>query len=167
MKPFTFVANILLTKIFFLVMFMTLSGCQSVDVRGQFVSDSAIEEINTKKLKQDEIIDLVGTPTYVPEYSHNTWYYIQRSLTKRAWFDPKVIEQRIVKITFDAHAKAIEATLLSVIHDEKLTIENKYTKTHGTEQNNIQKFVKNIGRFNKTTDGKKKRQKQKKNHSQE
>ena len=161
MKTFTSIANILSNKLLFLVMFIILSGCQSVDVRGQFVSNDAIEEINSKKLKQDEIIDLIGTPTYVPEYSHNTWYYIQRSLTKRAWFDPKVVEQRIIKITFDEHDKVIEATLLSVIHDEKLNIENKYTKTYGTEQNNIQKFVKNIGRFNKTTDGKKKRRKKK------
>ena len=161
MKTFTSIANILSTKLLFLVMFIILSGCQSVDVRGQFVSNDAIEEINSKKLKQDEIIDLIGTPTYVPEYSDNTWYYLQRSLTKRAWFEPKVVEQRIIKITFDEHDKVIEATLLSVINDEKLNIENKYTKTYGTEQNNIQKFVKNIGRFNKTTDGKKKRRKKK------
>ncbi len=162
MKLFAFRLSTPLIKIFFLVIFTLLSGCQSVDVRGQFVSDNAIEEINSKKLKQDEIIDLIGTPTYVPEYSHNTWYYIQRSLTKRAWFDPKVVEQRIVKIVFNENGKAIEATLLTVMHDENLRVESKYTKTHGTEQNNIQKFVKNIGRFNKTTDGKKKRQKQQK-----
>lgn len=163
MKPSIFFVNMLPAKVFFLVVFTILTGCltgcQSVDVRGQFVAESAIEEINAKKLNQDEVIGLIGTPTYVPEYSSDTWYYIQRSLTKRAWFDPKVIEQRIVKITFNKHGKTIEAALLSDTHDEKLAVENKYTKTHGTEQTNIQKFVKNIGRFNKTTDGKKKRQK--------
>ena len=150
-----------LMKTFFLVMFLLLGGCQSIDVRGQFVSDSAIEEINSKKLTQEEVTDLIGSPTYVPEYSSNTWYYIQRSLTRRAWFDPKVVEQRIVKISFNDHGKMIEAIMLPAMYDENLTIENKYTKTHGTEQNNLQKFVKNIGRFNKTTDGKKKRQKSK------
>ena len=33
----------------------------------------------------------------------------------------------------------------------------EYTKTYGTELNGLQKFVKNIGRFNKTTEGKKKK----------
>ena len=159
MKLFTFHLSMPLMKTFFLVIFTVLSGCQSIDVRGQFVSDNAIEEINAKRLTQDEIIDLIGSPTYVPEYSSNTWYYIQRSLTKRAWFDPKVVEQRIIKISFNDHGKMTEAILLPAMYDEKLTVENKYTKTHGTEQNNLQKFVKNIGRFNKTTDGKKKRQK--------
>ncbi len=144
-----------------LVIFMLLSGCQSIDVRGQFVSDNAIEEINSRKLTQDEIIDLIGTPTYIPEYSHNTWYYIQRSLAKRAWFEPKVVEQRIVKISFNNDRKLLEASLLQDIHNENVNIESKYTKAHGTEQGSLQKFVKNIGRFNKTTDGKKKRQKNK------
>ena len=110
---------------------------------------------------QDEIIDLIGTPTYIPEYSHNTWYYIQRSLAKRAWFEPKVVEQRIVKISFNDNRKLLGASLLQDIHNENVNIESKYTKAHGTEQGSLQKFVKNIGRFNKTTDGKKKRQKNK------
>jgi hypothetical protein len=38
-------------------MLLLLSSCQSIDVRGQFVSDNAIEEINSKKLTQDEIIE--------------------------------------------------------------------------------------------------------------
>jgi outer membrane protein assembly factor BamE (lipoprotein component of BamABCDE complex) len=150
-----------LVRSFLLVIFILLSGCQSIDVRGQFVSDNAIEEINSRKLTQDEIIDLIGTPTYIPEYSHNTWYYIQRSLAKRAWFEPKVVEQRIVKISFNDNRKLLGASLLQDIHNENVNIESKYTKAHGTEQGSLQKFVKNIGRFNKTTDGKKKRQKNK------
>lgn len=151
--------SVLIKALFLSMLVLLASGCQSVDVRGQFLSDGALEEINSKKLTQDEIINLVGTPTYVPEYSPNVWYYIQRSMTRRAWFDPKVIEQRIVKISFNSHGKALEAVLLSNLHEEGLDIESKYTKSTGTERTNIQKFVKNIGRFNKTTDGKKRQKK--------
>ena len=108
-----------------LVIFILLSGCQSIDVRGQFVSDNAIEEINSRKLTQDEIIDLIGTPTYIPEYSHNTWYYIQRSLAKRAWFEPKVVEQRIVKISLNDNRKLLGASLLQDIHNENVNIERR------------------------------------------
>lgn len=146
-------------KPFLLIIFLFLSGCQSIDVRGQFVSDDAINEINTKKLNKDQVAELIGSPTYIPEYSPNNWYYIQRSQAKRAWFDPKVVEQRIVKISFKTDGKLIEAGLLSDVHEEDIVIEKNYTKTKGTEQNGIQKFVKNIGRFNKTTDGKRKKQK--------
>lgn len=149
------------TRLFILLFTLNLSGCQSVDIRGQHVTDQAIEEINTKKLSEEEVVSLIGTPTYIPEYTQDTWYYVQRSSTRRAWFDPKVVEQRIVKITFN-HSKAQNATLITDSQDEKLAINSNFTKTGGTEQNGVQKFVKNIGRFNKTTDGKTKRKKNKK-----
>ncbi len=141
------------------VLLLILSGCQSVDVRGQFVSDSVVEQINIKKPNQEQLIDMIGTPTYVPDFSENTWYYIQRSLARRAWFDPKVVKQRILKITFAKNKKVSEAVLMKDSQNEAVSANSAYTKTQGTEQSGIQKFVKNIGRFNQTTNGSKRRKK--------
>ena len=55
----------------------------------------------------------------------------------------------------------IEAAILADMQNENITTHNHYTKTHGTEQSGVQKFVKNIGRFNKTTDGSNRRKKKK------
>ncbi len=140
------------------IFLILLAGCQSIDVRGQFVSDEAIKQINSQQPNKVELIALVGTPTYVPDYSKNTWYYIQRSLAKRAWFDPKVVKQRIVKVVFNGD-KVQEAGLLSDSQNEEISSQSDYTQTYGTQQNGIQKFVKNIGRFNKTTDGTKRKKK--------
>ena len=140
------------------IFLILLAGCQSIDVRGQFVSDEAIKQINSQQPTKVELIALVGTPTYVPDYSKNTWYYIQRSLAKTAWFDPKVVKQRIVKVVFNGD-KVQEAGLLSDGQNEKISSQSNYTQTYGTQQNGIQKFVKNIGRFNKTTDGTKRKKK--------
>jgi len=145
-------------SLFFL---LTISGCQSIDVRGQFVSDKAIEQINIKKPSQEELIAMVGTPTYIPEYSPNTWYYIQRSLARKAWLDPKVVQQRIVKITFTKNKRVCEAILLENSQNEAVVANSAFTKTHGTEQSGIQKFVKNIGRFNQTTSGSSRRKSKK------
>lgn len=144
----TYLAGII--SVFFL---LTISGCQSIDVRGQFVSDNAINQVNSEKPTQEELIVMIGTPTYIPDYSPNTWYYIQRSLARKAWFDPKVVQQRIVKITFTKNKRVCEATLLENLQNEAIVANSAFTKTHGTEQSSIQKFVKNIGRFNQTTNG--------------
>ncbi len=141
-----------LKKLFILTVLLILSGCQTVDLRGQFISDNVVNEINSKKLNKSEVINLVGTPTYVPDYTDNTWYYIQRSLTRRAWFEPKVVSQRIVQIAFEKNNKVIGAILQKDTQKEDIKIEPSYTKTYGTEKNIIQSFVKNIARFNKTID---------------
>ena len=147
--------------LFTIIILFILTGCQTVDMRGQFVSDKAISEINAKKPGKNEVIDMIGTPTYIPDYTKNTWYYIQRSLSKRAWFDPKVVKQRIVKITFNSSSKVLEAVLLEDLQNENITALSNYTKTRGTEQSGIQKFVKNIGRFNQTTNSSNRRKKKK------
>ena len=147
-----------LPKLIPTIFLIFLAGCKSIDVRGQFVSDEAIKQINSQQPAKVQLIALVGTPTYVPDYSKNTWYYIQRSLAKRAWFDPKVVKQRIVKVVFNGD-KVQEAGLLSDGQNEKISSQSAYTQTYGTQQNSIQKFVKNIGRFNKTTDGTKRKKK--------
>jgi outer membrane protein assembly factor BamE (lipoprotein component of BamABCDE complex) len=69
-----------------------------------------------------------------------------------------VVKQRIVKIVFNGD-KVQEAILLSDGQNEELSSQSNYTQTYGTQQNGIQKFVKNIGRFNKTTDGTKRKKK--------
>ena len=135
---------------------LILSGCQTIDIRGQYVENNAIEKLETRTLNKEEVVELIGTPTLIPDYSPDTWYYVQRSLARRAWFEPKVIEQRIVEVKFN-NADIVEEVVIrnnSQIDGMKGTTE--FTQVYGTEANGVQKFVRNIGRFNKTTDGKKK-----------
>jgi len=145
-----------------LSIFSILAGCQAIDVRGQFISDQAIKDINSKKLNREQLVHEIGNPTYIPDYTENTWYYIQRSMSRKAWLDPKVVKQRIVKITFADKNGFARADLVENTHNEKISSNDNYTKTRGTEQTGIQKFVKNIGRFNKTTDKVNKKKKKKK-----
>lgn len=141
-----------------LILLGSLSGCQTIDIRGQMVSDELIAEVNSKKPNKEGLIEMVGTPTYVPDYNQDTWYYIQRSMSRRAWFEPKVAKQRVVEVIFAENGKVSQAVLLTDTQN-KVQVFSNYTKTQGTEQNGLQKFVKNIGKFNKTTDGKKRNKK--------
>lgn len=139
----------------FLFLFL-LTGCQTVDVRGQYISDSLIEKIDKSNMTKNEILRDVGSPTYIPQYSENYWYYIQRSQTSRAWFKPKVVEQRVVKLTFNEEGVVTSAELVENEHTDKIKVQKKYTATKGTEKSGLQKFVGNFGRFNKSNSGKKK-----------
>ena len=141
-----------------LLALIILCSCQAIDIRGQYVDDNAINQLQNKVLTKAEVEDLIGTPTIVPEYNKDTWYYVQRSLARRAWFEPKVIEQRIVEVRFNNDVVA-NVLLLKDEHIEGISSTSEYTQTYGTEASGIQKFVRNIGRFNKTTDGKNKRKK--------
>lgn len=148
-----------LLKISLLFFILSLSGCQSLDVRGNFISEDDISRINNTKPAQEELVNMIGNPTYTPDYSPDIWYYIHRTIARRAWLNPKVKQQKIVKITFDKDKKVSAVELLEDTHDEAIKIQSSYTETYGTEQNAIQKFVKNIGKFNKLSTGKKTKRK--------
>ncbi|PCJ27134.1 MAG: cell envelope protein SmpA [Rickettsiales bacterium] len=145
--------NTYFLRLFSAILLLVLTGCQTIDVRGQFVSDTAIEKLSAQKPTKQEVTDMIGSPTYIPDYSKNTWYYIQRSLARKAWFTPKVTEQRIIKITFNSKDKLKKVQLLENLQNENISAKSQFTKTHGTEKSGIQTFVKNIGRFNKTSTG--------------
>ncbi len=151
------------TRLFYLLSFFVLvvllGGCQTIDIRGQYVDEDSLAKLETKSLTQAEIIELIGTPTVVPDYSKDTWYYIQRSIARRAWASPKVIEQRIVKIIFNKDDSVREVIVLNDSHISEIETISEYTKTYGTEKNGLQKFIGNIGRYNKLTDGKKRKSK--------
>ncbi|WPY00915.1 Outer membrane protein assembly factor BamE [Candidatus Trichorickettsia mobilis] len=140
-------------------MLLFTSSCQTLDVRGQYVDDSTVNKLENKNLTKAGVEELIGTPTIIPDYTPDTWYYVHRFMGKRAWFQPKTIEQRIVKIKFTKDDIIEEVVVLNDNHTEDIEVVSEYTKAYGTEQNGIQTFIKNIGRFNKTTDGKKKRSK--------
>ena len=140
-----------------LLMLLFISGCQTLDIRGQYVDNNAISRLETKTLTKMEVEELLGTPTIIPDYTPDTWYYVHRFMGKRAWFAPKVIEQRIVRIKFTKSDIVEEVEVLNDSHIEDIEIVSEYTKSYGTDQNSMQMIIKNIGRFNKTTDGKKKK----------
>lgn len=138
------------TILWLVMLLFTLGGCKTVEIRGQYIDDDTLSTIKNKKLTKSEIINLIGSPTLEPNYSQNIWYYIHRTTSYRAWFQPKIEEQKILKITFNQNEQVEKAEILTDNHQEELNLINEYTKTHGTELNGWQKFVKNIGRFNKT-----------------
>ncbi|MGI4776287.1 MAG: outer membrane protein assembly factor BamE, partial [Janthinobacterium lividum] len=68
---------------------LTLFGCQTIDTRGQYVDDASITQLENKNLTKEQVIELIGTPTIIPDYNPDTWYYIQRLLARKAWLTPK------------------------------------------------------------------------------
>lgn len=144
-------------KILITLSLIALSACQTIDSRGQFIDDNQVSKLQNKNLTKNEVISLIGSPTMTPDYSSDTWYYASMAIARKTWTMPKVKSERLVKITFAGdRVSSVE------VQDEKLRgndikVVKDYTKSKGTEQNSLQRFVKNFGRFNKSSKKKKHR----------
>ncbi len=151
MKFFTIQVFLILSILF------TLCSCQTIELRGHYIDSNLLSTLVKTRLNKSVIEDLIGTPTITPDYTANTWYYVHRSLVKRAWLKPKVIEQQVVKISFNKNNIVENVLVLNDSHKDNIVLTKEYTKTYGIEINGLQKFVRNIGRFNKTNDGRNKK----------
>ena len=137
-------------RILLVLCVFVLSGCQSINNRGEYVSKETLEAIEKNHVSKEQVIEMLGEPTIVPDYTPNTWYYVARKVQDKVWSRPSIKSQRVVKITFnDNNVDKIE------IKDKRpknnIDVDRDVTAVKGTEESAIQTFVKNFGRFNKTT----------------
>lgn len=130
------------------LMLMMLTSCQTIYSRGQYIDDTQLDTLMKKNMTKEQVTQLIGSPNLVPDYTPNTWYYAQRSLSYKAWFTPKVISQRIVMIKFD-HDKTSEVEVFNEEHIKEIMVVQEYTKSLGNDKTNLQRFVQNLGKFNK------------------
>ncbi len=110
-----------------------LSSCKSLELHGQFVDNNQIKKLNSKleaeNLLKEEVINDIGYPSFTDTNNEQTWYYVFRVLSKKAWFKPNVEEQRIVKILFNDKNLVTEIKLIQNEHrDKNIKVINEYTK---------------------------------------
>lgn len=138
------------------LLLIILTGCQTIYSRGQYIDDQQLESLMKKNMTKEQVVSLIGSPNLVPDYTPDTWYYAQRSLSYRAWLKPKVASQRIVMIKFK-NDKTAEVEVFNEEHINEIMVVEEYTKALGNEKTNLQRFVNNMGKFNKTKKEKKQR----------
>ena len=106
-------------------------------------------------MSKEEVQDLIGTPTiYDENIAPESWYYVQRTMSTRAFFEPTVLEQKITRVDFDPQGYSKDVSVIENSHREGIIIEKEYNRTKGTEMNQFQKFFRNFGRFSKGKSGK-------------
>jgi outer membrane protein assembly factor BamE (lipoprotein component of BamABCDE complex) len=136
-------------KAFFISSLLLLTSCKSVDVTGNNIKEADISYIKNNKLTQEQIVERIGSPNITPEFSPNTWYYAFIKTTKSTLTFPSIIEQRILKITFDNAGRAQDVVVMDNMQNNTLKSVMQQTPTPGTDESPVKEFVKNIGRFNK------------------
>jgi outer membrane protein assembly factor BamE (lipoprotein component of BamABCDE complex) len=124
---------------------ISISGCQYTRTSGELIADEQIKRIESHKMNKSQVEDELGTPSIIPDFSQDTWYYVYRKSTYRSFLKDDVKEQKVVKVNFvnDIVAKID-------IYDglgEDVIISTDHTVTKGTYENPVQLYMKNIGRF--------------------
>ena len=114
--------------------------------RGNLVDPDKLATITAGTSTRDEVITKLGSPSHRSAFDENTWYYIGRRTRQYSFLDPKVTDQEILAIHFDAQGvvKSLDKTGKDNIAE--ITPAPGATPSFGRETTWLQDLFGNVGR---------------------
>lgn len=80
-----------------------LAGCVGIrDHRGAVIDTELVSTIQVGVDNKEAVQRLLGRPTFTSEFDANEWYYVSRDTKAVAFTNPRVLDQTVLQITFDA-----------------------------------------------------------------
>lgn len=127
---------------------LTLTACSPVVAqRGNLVENYQLEQVTPGESTRQDVLQSFGSPTTIAPFDDSVWYYIGQETAKHGIFDPQVVKERVIQVTFSE-----DGLLLSIQEVDEgridVPIADDATPTHGNEMTVLQQFLGNLGRFN-------------------
>lgn len=126
-----------------------LGACATtVDHRGYVPDQETIERLRTGVDNRDSVAQMLGSPSSVATFDDRTWYYVSKRTERVAFFNEKVVDQRVLAVAFDETGLVIEIRQYTLEDGRIIDPVTRETPTLGRELNIIEQLFGNIGRFN-------------------
>ncbi len=127
---------------------LAVSACSpSVATRGNLTDPDRLAEIKAGESRRDDVAGILGTPTSVGTFDPNVWYYIGQKTEKIAFFQPSVLERRVVIVHFDDAGVVREIKQLDESNAQDIEVVDRATPTAGREMGFLEQMLGNVGRF--------------------
>ena len=132
----------------FCAILCVLSACSATEkTRGNFLFEEDIRSIQPSISTKSDVLRVLGTPTSQAVFDQNTWYYVGLKTEKESFFDEKVVERQVFKLTFDD--LGMVETIAEVESEAvDVPLASRVTPTSGNEVTFLQQMLGNIGKFN-------------------
>ena len=125
---------------------IALSGCAGYrESRGFIVDEQLAQAVQVGVDNKASVERTLGRPTFTGQFSDNEWYYVSRQTSTLAFRAPRVTEQTVLRVRFDAagNVAAVERT-----GKDKIAAIDPYgrtTPTLGRRKSFFEEFFGNIG----------------------
>ncbi|MBM3468255.1 MAG: outer membrane protein assembly factor BamE [Alphaproteobacteria bacterium] len=132
-----------------LLLFATLNaGCSpTIETRGFNTGSVKFDQIKPGIQSKQEVQELLGSPSTIPSFDNNKWYYIYKKTSATSFFTPTVLEQQVTVITFDN--RGIVSDVKTHTGEEAKNIKpiERKTETVGQESGVLREVFSNFGRM--------------------
>lgn len=124
-------------------------GCSPIAAtRGNIPLEKVIKSIERDKQNRDQVMAILGSPSTKGSFGkQETWYYIGKRTEALAFFEPKLLERKILAIKFDDRGIVETIASYDASAGKPVELVDRVTPTKGKELGVLQQIIGNFGRF--------------------
>jgi len=127
---------------------VTMAACSpTTNVRGYVPDERVMNAIRPGVDNQSSVRAVLGTPSVPGLFEENRWYYVSRTTEQLAFFDPEILEQEVVAISFDKAGYVTSVDRIGLDQARNVNPVSDKTPTRGRELGFWEQIFGNIGRF--------------------
>ena len=127
---------------------LMLGACTPlIDYRGNLPDPRSLDSISPGIATKADVTSTLGSPSAIATFDPNVWYYISRHTEQVAFFNPDVVEQNVVQISFDQNGRVESIKRFNQNDAQDVPITKTVTPTAGQSLTVLQQFFGNLGRF--------------------
>lgn len=125
---------------------ITVTGCAGYrESRGYILDENLASAVQVGTDNKTSVERTLGRPTFTGQFSDNEWYYVSRQTSTFAFRNPRVTDQTVLRVRFDAAGNVVGVDRTG---EEKIVGIDPYgrtTPTLGRRKSFFEEFFGNIG----------------------
>ena len=123
-----------------------LAGCANTRVhKGTVIDPQIVTSIQPGVDNQASVQKLLGRPSFTGGFTQNEWYYVSRDVRQIAFANPRVTDQTVLHVRFDAQGNVVSVDHTGRELVMKVDPTNRTTPTLGRKKSFFDELFGNIG----------------------
>ncbi|MBL6935994.1 MAG: outer membrane protein assembly factor BamE [Alphaproteobacteria bacterium] len=125
-----------------------LAACAASEhVDGQLPNPEKLAAVEIGVHTRDDVAKLIGSPSTTPPFDDDSWYYIKRVTQQVAFFEPVLMDQKIVAIVFGKEGTVADIILYHEEDGHEIAMVERITPTQGRKLSVWEQLLSNFGRL--------------------
>lgn len=127
---------------------LLLAACEPTYTSHGFAPQLA--ELDTIRAGEDtrgSVMRKLGRPSTVSSFDADAWFYDASRVETYAFYEPKVIERKVVAVSFDDAGLVTNVASYGLEDGRIIDLVTRRTPTYGRELTVLQQIFGNLGRF--------------------
>jgi outer membrane protein assembly factor BamE (lipoprotein component of BamABCDE complex) len=130
------------------VVVLAVTACAPrIATRGNLPDPDLLANIEIGQINKRDIVEMIGSPSSIEPFQGESWYYISERTETRAFFEPTVVERKVIVLRFDKKGIVKEMKTIGLKDGRDVEMVDRVTPTAGQEMTILKQLFGNVGRF--------------------